>query len=43
MIEQMTGELITELFDWMVGTSTGAILARTGNGLWSVSGVYVHT
>ena len=27
MIEQMTGKSITELFDWMVGTSTGAIVA----------------
>ena len=27
MIEQMTGKSITELFDWMVGTSTDAILA----------------
>ena len=27
MIEQMTGKSITEIFDWMVGTSTGAILA----------------
>ena len=27
MIEQMTGKSIMELFDWMVGTSTGAIVA----------------
>ena len=27
MIEQMTGKSITDMFDWMVGTSTGAILA----------------
>ncbi len=26
-IEQTTGRRITELFDWMVGTSTGAIIA----------------
>ena len=26
-IEQMTGKSISELFDWMVGTSTGGILA----------------
>ena len=26
-IEQMTGKLISELFDWVVGTSTGGILA----------------
>ena len=26
-IEQMTGRSITELFDWVVGTSTGGILA----------------
>ena len=26
-IEQMTGKSITELFDWVVGTSTGGILA----------------
>ena len=27
MIEQMTGKSISELFDWVVGTSTGAVLA----------------
>ena len=27
MIEQMTGKRISELFDWVVGTSTGGILA----------------
>ena len=27
MIEQMTGKSISELFDWVVGTSTGGILA----------------
>ena len=26
-IEQMTGKPISELFDWVVGTSTGGILA----------------
>ena len=26
-IEQMTGKSISELFDWVVGTSTGGILA----------------
>ena len=26
-IEQMTGKSIGELFDWVVGTSTGGILA----------------
>ena len=26
-IEQMTGKSIVELFDWVVGTSTGGILA----------------
>ena len=26
-IEQMTGKQISELFDWVVGTSTGGILA----------------
>ena len=26
-IEQMTGKRIGELFDWVVGTSTGGILA----------------
>ena len=27
MIEQMTGKSISELFDWVVGTSTGAVMA----------------
>ena len=27
MMEQMTGKSISELFDWVVGTSTGGILA----------------
>ena len=27
MIEQMTGKSISELFDWVVGTSSGAITA----------------
>ena len=26
-IEQMTGKSISDLFDWVVGTSTGGILA----------------
>ena len=26
-IEQMTGKSVSELFDWVVGTSTGGILA----------------
>ena len=26
-IEQMTGKSISELFDWVVGTSTGGVLA----------------
>ena len=27
IIEQRTGRTITELFDWIVGTSTGGIVA----------------
>ena len=37
MIEQMTGKSIMELFDWIVGTSTGAILA-----LGMVYGKYLY-
>ncbi len=27
MLEKMTGKRVTELFDWIVGTSTGGIVA----------------